>query len=82
VFDKFFHWVNLKIKITLGFLVITHVLQIPHFIWGGDAIVKSGHIYDVYIGYDLFLYSIDLIEIPALFAVVLAFIAKMKGKPV
>ena len=74
---NFFSWWNKKLlKISLGFLVFTHIAQIPHFLWGGDAIVKSGYVYGVDPIYDIILYSIDLIEIPAIVVVVLSFIGR------
>ena len=77
--DEFLkRWEN-KMAIPLGFLVVTHLLQIPHFIWGGDAIIQSGSVYGVGIEWDIILYSIDLIEIPAIFVVCLSFIAKVRS---
>ena len=78
---RFFYWWDKKLlKISLGFLVFTHIIQIPHFLWGGDAIVKTGYVYGVDITYDIILYSIDLIEIPAIIVVVLSFIGRVTKK--
>ncbi len=49
-----------SILITLGILL----LQIPHFLWGGDVILQSGMIAGANPVSDFVLYSIDLLEIP------------------
>ena len=69
-----------KLTLSLGFLVITHVLQIPHFIWGGDALLESGIIYKVNPVLDFVLYGIDLIEIPAIIVVVVSFASTLRRK--
>ena len=80
IINKFFDFADKKILLSLSFLMVTHWAQIPHFIWGGDAILKSGIVYDVNPVWDYALYSIDLIEIPAIIAVTISFIARYKNK--
>ena len=80
VIKSFLDKADKKILVSLSFLMVTHWLQIPHFLWGGDAILKTGSVYGVDPVYDFFLYSIDLIEIPAIIAVTISFIARYKNK--
>jgi hypothetical protein len=69
-----------KLTISLGFLVITHVAQIPHFVWGGDALIKSGMVYNLHPVMDFVLYGIDLIEIPAIVVVVVSFVSRLRKR--
>ena len=69
-----------KLTISLGFLVVTHVLQIPHFVWGGDALLKSGMVYNLHPVMDFVLYGIDLIEIPAIVVVVVSFVSRLRKR--
>jgi len=73
---SFFSWWDKKLKFSLGFLVFTHIAQIPHFLWGGDALAKTGLVYNVNPISDFILYGIDLIEIPAIIVVVVSFIGR------
>jgi len=77
---SFLTWWENKLTYSLGFLVFTHWAQIPHFLWGGDALAMSGTFYQVNPFLDFILYSIDLIEIPAIIAVTLSFISKIRHK--
>lgn len=74
-----FKWEK-KLTLSLGFLVVTHLLQIPHFLWGGDALVKSGLVYNMNPVMDFVLYGIDLIEIPAIIVVVVSFVSRLRRK--
>jgi len=80
IINRFFRWWDLKLRISLGFLVFTHIAQIPHFLWGGDAIMRTGTVYGVNPVSDFILYGIDLIEIPAIIVVVLSFIGRYTKK--
>jgi hypothetical protein len=74
-----FKWEK-KLTFSLGFLLITHLAQIPHFLWGGDAILKSGLVYNMNPVMDFVLYGIDLIEIPAIIVVVVSFASRFRRK--
>jgi len=79
---RFWNWYQTRIVEAIGFLFITHILQIPHFIWAGDAWLQAGIIVNQNPVLDFLLYGIDLIEIPALINVTLLFIANVKKKHV
>ena len=74
---NFCKWWEKRLTLSLGFLVVTHWLQIPHFIWGGDLLLDSGFVSRIHPVLDFFLYSIDLIEIPAIIAVTMSFISRI-----
>ena len=67
-----------KLTASLGFLLITHLLQIPHMIWNADMYMEMGVISRVNPIMDFILYGVDLLEIPAIVAVTLSFIARLK----
>lgn len=75
---RFWNWYNTKLAEAVGFLFITHILQIPHFLWAGDAYLQTGYISHLHPILDFIMYGIDLIEIPALINVTLLFIAHLK----
>lgn len=80
--NRFWSWYQTKLTHALGFVFITQVLQIPHFIWAGDAYLQTGVISYIHPALDFMLYGIDLIEIPSLINVTLLFIAHLKNKHV
>ena len=80
--NRFWNWYQTKIVHAIGFLFITHILQIPHFIWAGDAWLQSGYVAHLHPVLDFLLYGIDLIEIPALINVTLLFIAQLRKRNV
>ena len=61
--------------------MITHWLQFPHFAWAGDCGFNQATIFGS-LGpfFNFMLYAIDLIEIPAIIVVTLAFIARYKNR--
>ena len=77
---RFWKWYQTKLKEAVVFLFITHILQIPHFIWAGDVYLQTGIISYINPVYDFLLYGIDLIEIPALLNITLLFIVYVKNK--
>jgi len=78
MFLRFLQWWKDKLAMSLGFLVFTHVIQIPHMVWNADILLELGFVSRVNPFLDFFLYGIDLIEIPAIIAVVISFISVYK----
>lgn len=75
---KFFEWWERRLTASLGFLVFTHLMQIPHMIWNADMYMQIGVISRVNPITDFILYGVDLLEIPAIVAVTMSFIARLK----
>ena len=71
-------WWEKKLVYSLGFLLVSHLLQIPHMVWNADVYMELGLISRINPVLDFFLYGIDLLEIPAIVAVTLSFIARFK----
>jgi hypothetical protein len=76
----FLDWWEDKLTYSLGFLVFTHLIQIPHMIWNADVLLEAGFVSRIHPLLDFFLYGIDLIEIPAIIAVTLSFVSKIRHK--
>lgn len=76
----FLDWWEKKLTYSLGFLVFTHLIQLPHMVWNADILLEAGFVSRIHPVLDFFLYGIDLIEIPAIIAVTLSFIAKIRHK--
>jgi hypothetical protein len=55
-------------------------LQIPHFIWAGDAFLQLGIITRINPVLDFLLYGVDLIELIPITAITLAIISKLRHK--
>jgi hypothetical protein len=75
---RFLKWWENKLTVSLGFLVFTHLIQIPHFLWNGDMLMEAGYVSRINPVLDFVLYGIDLIEIPAIIVVVVSFVSRLK----
>lgn len=73
-------WWERRLTASLGFLVFTHLAQIPHMIWNADMYLQLGNISRVNPVLDFFLYGVDLLEVPAIVAVLMSFIARLRHK--
>lgn len=71
-------WWEKRLTQSLGFLVFTHLMQIPHMVWSGDVYLQTGMISRINPVMDFILYGVDLLEIPAIIAVTLSFVARLK----
>jgi hypothetical protein len=76
---RFWNWYQTKLTAAVGFLFVTHILQIPHFVWAGDAYLQTGLITYIHPVIDFIMYGIDLVEIPALINVTLLFVAHIRN---
>jgi len=77
---SFLDWWEKRLTASLGFLVFTHLAQIPHMMWNADMYMNLGNISRVNPVLDFFLYGVDLLEIPAIITVTISFIAKLRHK--
>ena len=77
---RFLEWWETKLLITSGLMSLILILQIPHFLWAGDVLAKTGTVYGVNPILDFILYGIDLIEIPLIALALLNFMAYLQKK--
>ena len=76
----FFDWYERHITESMLVTAIILYLQIPHFIWAGDAFLQLGIITRVHPVIDFLLYGVDLIELIPITAITLAIISKLRHK--
>ncbi len=69
--DRFWQWWKTKLAANLLFLLIIHLLQIPHMIWAGDCFMQFDLVCNQHgIILDFLLYGIDLLELASLAAII------------
>ncbi len=74
------NWYATKTKYAIGLMFVIQIIQIPHMIWAGDAILQSGYVFQSNQIMDWVLYGIDLIEIPALLNATVLFANVLRNK--
>ena len=77
---RFLEWWETKLLISSGLMTFILILQIPHFLWAGDAIARTGNVYGASPISDFILYGIDLIEIPLIILALLNFITYIRKR--
>ena len=71
VWNRFWDWFKTKLKENLIFLLIIHLLQIPHMIWAGDCFMQFDLVCNQHGPIlDFLLYGIDLLELASLATII------------
>ena len=69
--NRFWKWYKSKLRENLIFLLIIHILQIPHFIWAGDCFMALDLVCNQHGPViDFLLYGIDLVELLSLATII------------
>ena len=68
--NRFWTWYKSKLAYNLLFLLIIHIIQIPHMIWVGDLYLGYGTISRINPIVDFMLYGVDLIELLSLATII------------
>lgn len=68
--DRFWTWYKTKLAVNMVFLLIIHLLQIPHMIWAGDVYLETGYVSHINPLLDFLLYGIDLLELGSLATII------------
>ncbi len=76
---KFSAWYSNNIEKSILVTLLVLLLQVPHFIWGGDVLLQTGYIANVNPIYDFILYGVDLLEIPLIIKTAVDFIVLRKS---
>ena len=76
--DRFWDWYNRHTTESLLVTGIILLMQIPHMVWAGDAILQSGVVWGANPILDFFLYGIDLVEIIPMVNVAMMIYSKIK----
>ncbi len=66
IWTKFWNWYEKQLMGSLAFLLMVHIVQIPHMIWAADAYLQIGIISRVHPILDFILYGVDLVELLSL----------------
>ena len=64
--NRFWDWYKTKLAASLIFLLIIHIIQIPHMIWVGDVYMEAGYVSRLNPIADFLLYGVDLVELISL----------------
>lgn len=64
--QRFLKWWEERTVHWIAFIVVVHIVQIPHMIWNADLLLELGVISRLNPISDFVLYGIDLIEIPSI----------------
>ena len=78
--QRFWNWYDRHLTESLGVTAIILFMQIPHMVWAGDAILKSGVVWGANPILDFFLYGIDLVEIIPMINVSMLVYARIRKK--
>lgn len=77
---RFVTWYTRNIEKSILITLIILLLQIPHFIWGGDVLLGTGVIAGANPISDFVLYGIDLLEIPLIIKTAADFVILKRKK--
>tara|TARA_Y100000590_G_scaffold430102_1_gene543377 strand:+ start:567 stop:812 length:246 start_codon:yes stop_codon:yes gene_type:complete len=80
MWNRFWEWYNKHTTESLFITAIILFMQIPHMVWAGDAILKSGVVWGANPILDFFLYGIDLVEIIPMINIVMLIYNKVRKK--
>ena len=70
MWNRFWDWYSKQLKGSLIFLLVIHIIQIPHMVWNADMYFEMGNIARVHPALDFLLYGVDLIELISLVQVI------------
>ena len=70
LWNRIWDWYSKQLKGSLIFLLVTHLIQIPHMWWNMDMYFEIGNISRVHPIIDFFLYGVDLVELVSLATVI------------
>ena len=71
IWNKFWDWYERQLKGSLAFLLMVHVVQIPHMLWNADMYFEMGNISRVHPVIDFLLYGVDLVELLSLAQIIM-----------
>ena len=77
---RFWNWYENNVEKSMLVTLVIMVLQIPHFIWAGDAYLQTGYVAHYHPLLDFFLYGVDLVEIPLILKTIADVIVLYKKK--
>ena len=71
MWNRFWNWYEKQLMGSLAFLLMVHVVQIPHMIWAADDYMELGMISRIHPILDFLLYGVDLVELLSLAQIIM-----------
>ena len=71
MWNRFWNWYEKQLMGSLAFLLMVHVVQIPHMIWAADVYMELGMISRIHPILDFLLYGVDLVEMLSLAQIIM-----------
>ena len=71
MWNRFWNWYEKQLMGSLAFLLMVHVVQIPHMIWAADTYLQLGIISRIHPVLDFILYGVDLVELLSLAQIIM-----------
>ena len=71
IWTKFWNWYEKQLMGSLAFLLMVHIVQIPHMIWAADVYMELGMISRIHPILDFLLYGVDLVELLSLAQIIM-----------
>ena len=71
MWNRFWNWYEKQLMGSLAFLLMVHVVQIPHMIWAADVYMELGMISRIQPILDFLLYGVDLVELLSLAQIIM-----------
>ena len=71
MWNRFWNWYEKQLMGSLAFLLMVHVVQIPHMVWAADVYMELGMISRIHPILDFLLYGVDLVELLSLTQIIM-----------
>ena len=71
MWNRFWNWYEKQLMGSLAFLLMVHVVQIPHMIWAADVYMELRMISRIHPILDFLLYGVDLVELLSLAQIIM-----------
>ena len=71
MWNRFWNWYEKQLMGSLAFLLMVHVVQIPHMVWAADVYMELGMISRIHPILDFLLYGVDLVELLSLAQIIM-----------
>ena len=71
MWNRFWNWYEKQLMGSLAFLLMVHVVQIPHMIWSAEVYMELGMISRIHPILDFLLYGVDLVELLSLAQIIM-----------
>ena len=71
MWNRLWNWYEKQLMGSLAFLLMVHVVQIPHMIWAAGVYMELGMISRIHPILDFLLYGVDLVELLSLTQIIM-----------